>query len=232
MISLPSVKTFCTIVVLLFLSEFSHIYTFNTAIRHAAKPQTHSLPSVSDPAFSFRSIWLDKGCPNTHLEESSTGQILFSMNISRVLEQDTVISTCDQTETVVELNPYGRISHNISLVTAQVTKYCLHSPNIYHDKTMFYAQDMLFTYEYYFCLVKSGEQNHTIEYSTGHLIVTILFDFIHLSCKFVLTVTLHLLMSLLNWFRLILFYEWPPYIQNLGLFTMYGCLIEHVSVHE
>ena len=60
MISLPSVKTFCTIIVLLFLSEFSHIYAFNTAIRHAAKPQTHSLPSVSDPAFSFRSIRVSK----------------------------------------------------------------------------------------------------------------------------------------------------------------------------
>ena len=103
----------------------------------------------------------------------------------------------------------------MSLVTAQVTKYCLHSPKIYHDKTTFYAQDMLFTYEYYFCLVKSGQQNHTLEYSTDHLIVTILFDFIHLSCKFVLTVTLDLLMSLLNWFRLILFYKWPPYIHSM-----------------
>jgi len=48
---------------------------------------------------------------------------------------------------------------------------------------------MLFIYEYHvWCLMKSGEQNHTIECGTGHSIVAILLDFTHLSFRFVLSI--------------------------------------------
>ena len=95
---------------------------------------------------------------------------------------------------------------------------------------------MLFTCEYHvWCLTKPVDQNHPTEYGTGHFIFTIILDFTDLSFHFILSVlyiTLNLLKFLLDIFRLILIYEWPPYIQNLDLFTIYGCLVKHVSVHE
>ena len=39
-------------------------------------------------------------------------------------------------------------------------------------------------------------------------------------------------MFLLDLFHIVIIYEWPPYIKNIELFTMYGCLVKHVSVHE
>ena len=225
MISLPSAKIFCAIVV---------ITVFNIAVRHASKSRTRSFSSVSDPLFSLQRICFDKGYLNTNFEESSTGQNNLSVELYCVLEQDTIISSCNQTETVVELNPYNKICHNMSPVTTQVTKYCLRGPNIDHGKTTSYAQDISFTYKFFvLCLLKSSEQINTIECNIGHFIVTIFFfDFTHFSFKSVLTLTLDFLIFLLNHFNLILFNEWPPYIQHLGLFTMYGCLVEHVSVLE
>src|SRR5882762_1399829 len=76
-------------------------------------------------------------------------ETVVELNPYCVLEQDTHISTCNQMEMVVEWNPYGRISHNMSSVPTHVTKYWLHSPDLYHDKTTSYNQDMLFIYEYH-----------------------------------------------------------------------------------
>src|ERR1700720_1112518 len=86
-----------------------------------------------------------------------------------------------------------------------------------------------------FGLMKPVDQNHPTGYGTGHFIFTILLDFTDLSFHFILSVlymTLNLLKFLLDIFHLILTYEWLPYIQNLDLFAIYGCLVKHVSVHE
>src|SRR5882762_10829694 len=124
----------------------------------------------------------------------------------------------------------------MSSVTTRVTEYLLHHPELYHDKTTSYHQDMYLTYDHcVFCLSISDAHNHTINYDAGHFIVAVLLDFTNLAFQFVLSVlyiTLNLLMSLLYLFRPILINEWPPYIQDLNLFTMYGIMVEHVSVHE
>jgi len=134
---------------------------------------------------------------------------------------------------VVVWKPYGLVNRNMSLVTARVTEYL---PELYHEKTTSYHQDMYLTYDHrVFRLSISDAHDHTINYDASHFIVAILLDFMNLAFRFVLSVlyiTLNLLMSLLYLFRPILIDEWPPYIQYLNLFTMYGCLVEHVSVHE
>ena len=170
---------------------------------------------------------------DTNISTCNQTETVVDLNPLCLLEQDTYISTCNQTEMVVVWKPYGLVNRNMSSVTARVTEYL---PELYHEKTTSYHQDMYLTYDHrVFRLSISDAHDHTINYDASHFIVAILLDFMNLAFRFVLSVlyiTLNLLMSLLYLFRPILIDEWPPYIQYLNLFTMYGCLVEHVSVHE
>ena len=172
---------------------------------------------------------------DTYISTCNQTETVVECNPWCVLEGDTQISTCNQTKSVGEGNPYAQINLNMSSITAQMITYVSYCTYLYHNKIMSYKV-MLFTCEYHvWCLTKPVDQNHPTGYGTGHFIFTILLDFTDLSFHFILSVlyiTLNLLKFLLDIFRLILTYEWPPYIQNLDLFTIYGCLVKHVSVHE
>jgi len=172
---------------------------------------------------------------DTYISTCNQTETVVECNPWCVLEGDTQISTCNQTKSVGEGNPYAQINLNMSSITAQMITYVSYCTYLYHNKIMSYKV-MLFTCEYHvWCLTKPVDQNHPTGYGTGHFIFTILLDFTDLSFHFILSVlyiTLNLLKFLLDIFRLILTYEWPPYIQNLDLFTIYGCLVKHVSVHK
>jgi hypothetical protein len=59
MIYLPSAKAFYAVVVLLLLRNLSHISPFITSVRNSTVSQSLSSTCVSDPVFSFHSIWFD-----------------------------------------------------------------------------------------------------------------------------------------------------------------------------
>jgi len=116
---------------------------------------------------------------DTNISTCNQTETVVDLNPLCLLEQDTYISTCNQTEMVVVWKPYGLVNCNMSSVTARVTEYL---PELYHEKTTSYHQDMYLTYDHrVFRLSISDAHDHTINYDAGHFIAAVLLDFMNLA---------------------------------------------------